>query len=208
MLDNLPQVNHFLDVLFSYGSLWIYLVIFAACFIENVFPPFPGDTFIVAAGGLVGLARLPLIPSLAVVIVGGTASVMLLYLLGDRYGRAYFIKKIFKYFNADDIHEMEAHFRRYGGALMLVSRFVLGFRSAIALVAGISEYSPIKTVVYTVLSYLLFAGAIFYVSITLVDNLDRIETYFRTYSTVVWPLLFLLAAVYIGRMIYRHVRKG
>jgi membrane protein DedA with SNARE-associated domain len=133
---------------------------------------------------------------------------MLLYFFGDRYGRAYFVRKNFKYFNADDIHDMEAHFRRYGGALMLFSRFVLGFRSAIALVAGISEYNPIKTIVYTVLSYLLFAGLIFYVSVTLVDNIERIETYFRTYSTVVWPLLFLLAAVYIGRMIYRHVRRG
>lgn len=208
MLSNLPEVHHFLDVLFSYGSFWIYLTIFIACFIENIFPPFPGDSFIIAAGGLVGLTRLSLMPALAVVVLGGTASVMVIYYFGDHYGRAYFLKKNFKYFNVDDIHEMEGQFRRYGWALMVVSRFVLGFRSAIALVAGISDYNPVKTLVYTIISYLLFAGMIFYVSIELVDNFQEVERYFKTYSTVVWPLLFLLAAVYIGRMIYRHVRRG
>jgi len=208
MLDNLPQINQFLNEVFAHGAFWIYLTIFVACFIENVFPPFPGDTFIIAAGGLVGLMRLSLIPAIAVVVLGGTASVMVLYYLGDHYGRAYFLRKNFKYFNADDIHEMEAQFRRYGGTLMVVSRFVLGFRSAIAIVAGISEYNPVKTFVYSIISYLLFAGLIFYAAIELVDNFPEVERYFKTYSMVVWPLLFILAAVYIGRMIYKHVRRG
>ena len=60
MSENPQQVSEWLDLIFSYGTFWVYLILFAACFIENIFPPFPGDSFIAAAGGLVALGKLSL----------------------------------------------------------------------------------------------------------------------------------------------------
>ena len=59
----------------------MYVVLFAACFLENVFPPFPGDTFIAAAGALVAADRLHFGITLVVMMAGGMTSVMLLYFL-------------------------------------------------------------------------------------------------------------------------------
>ncbi len=82
MSDSYSHISELLDYLFAYGPILVYLVIFTACFIENLFPPFPGDTFILAAGALVGLERLTLIPAMIAVLSGGISSVMILYYLG------------------------------------------------------------------------------------------------------------------------------
>ena len=100
MSENPIQISEYLDYLFAYGAFWVYLIIFAACFIENIFPPFPGDSFIVAAGGLVALGRLDLVGTFLTIVTGGVASVMVLYALGKRYGREYFIRRNFKYFSS------------------------------------------------------------------------------------------------------------
>ena len=88
MSEHPEQINQLLDLIFAYGSVWVYLAIFTACFVENVFTPFPGDSFIVAAGGLVALGRLDLVLTIIIIVVGGIASVMLLYTMGRRFGRS------------------------------------------------------------------------------------------------------------------------
>ena len=103
MGENPQQITQFLDGIFQYGAIWVYLVIFAACFIENMFPPFPGDSFIAAAGGLVALERLDFALTMIIILAGGISSVMVLYFLGSNYGRKYFEKKNFKYFSVKDI---------------------------------------------------------------------------------------------------------
>src|SRR3990172_13041023 len=107
MGENPQQITLFLDGIFRYGAIWVYLVIFAACFIENVFPPFPGDSFIAAAGGLVALERLDFALTMIIVLAGGVSSVMVLYFFGSNYGRKYFERKNFKYFSVKDIELME-----------------------------------------------------------------------------------------------------
>jgi hypothetical protein len=52
MSDSLVHINLFLDQLFQHGPLLVYVVLFFACLIENLFPPFPGDSFVAAAGAL------------------------------------------------------------------------------------------------------------------------------------------------------------
>lgn len=200
------QVEALLDSVFVYGSVWVYVVIFVACFVENIFPPFPGDTFIVAAGALVGWQRLSWPLAMMVVVVGGLASVMLLYRLGQRQGRNYFLKRDFKYFSADDIRRMEISFGRWGALILIVSRFVVGMRSALAIVAGISRYGALSTLVLSGVSYLIFAGLIMYLSAKLVENLDQVEFYFRTYNVIAWPLIGLVVAALVVRKIIR-VRK-
>ena len=194
MSENPLQISEYLDYLFAYGTFWVYLIIFAACFIENIFPPFPGDSFILAAGGLVALGRLDLVGTFATVVVGGVASVMVLYMLGKRYGRDYFIRKNFKYFSAEDIIRMERSFARYGTLIIIFSRFVVGLRAALAIVAGIGRYRAERMLIFTVISYFLFAGLLIYIAMKLVENFDTVMYYFRTYNMIAWPLVIVLVA--------------
>jgi len=207
MGEDPTRINELLDVIFTYGPFWVYLVLFVACFIENVFPPFPGDSFIVAAGALVALRRLDLALTVAIVIIGGMGSVMLLYTFGKRYGRDYFVRKNFRYFSAADIIRVEGHFEKWGAVILVFSRFVVGFRSALALVSGLSRYDPLRMLLFSTISYLLFTSLLIYGAIVLVDNLERIEDYFKTYNMIVWPILIILVALYIIRK-FIALRKG
>ena len=197
MTESIWQISEYLDYLFAYGSLWVYLVIFIACFVENLFPPFPGDTFILAGGGLVAVGRLELLITVITILSGGICSVMILYLFGKKYGRDYFIKKNFKYFTANDIEAMEDKFLKWGVIILLLSRFFIGVRSALVVVAGISRYNFSKLILYTLISYCLFAGLLIYLAITLVENFDKIISYIKTYNLIFWPILTIVICWFV-----------
>ncbi|UCE23267.1 MAG: DedA family protein [Candidatus Zixiibacteriota bacterium] len=207
MGEDPAKINQLLDFIFSYGPFWVYLVLFVACFVENVFPPFPGDSFIAGAGALVAVARLDLALSLSIVIFGGLASVMLVFAFGKRYGRDFFVRKDYRYFSAADIMKVEKQFNRWGALILVFSRFVVGFRTVLALVAGMSRYDPVKMLVFSTVSYLLFAGLIMYLAMLLVENLELLHTYFKTYNMIAWPILIILLALYIIRK-FKSLKKG
>jgi len=205
MTESFDQIQKYIDYLFAYGPVWVYMAIFAASFIENIIPPFPGDTFIFVGGALVAFGRLDLNLLMVLVNTGGMASVMLLYYLGRTHGREYFIRKNYRYFSADDVYRMSDRLRRHGAWILVFSRFVVGLRTALALSAGIGHYSMARTLVFSLISYLLFTSLLVYVAITLVNNVHLIERYVRAYNWIVWPALILLVGIYIFRR-YRKLK--
>ena len=204
MGENPIQISDWLDTIFAYGPFWVYAAIFVACFIENIFPPFPGDSFILAAGGLVAVDRLSIVYASLMVLSGGLASVMLLHQLGVRRGRDFFVRRQFKYFTATDIDAMDARFQRYGALIIIVSRFVVGLRSALAVAAGISRYRTDKMLLFSAISYFLFGGLLMYIAITLVENFDLLMKYIKAYNLVLWPLVIL----FVVFVVWRKLRKG
>jgi len=207
MSDYLLYINEFLDQLFAYGPFWVYMVIFAACFIENITPPFPGDSFIVVAGGLVAVSRLDPILSLLVVVSGGMCSVTLIYLWGRGYGREFFLQKDFKYFPASEVLKIEEKFISRGPLLLLVSRFVVGFRVLLVLTAGISRFPLVPMIIYSGISYMLFGSLLIYLGFKLVENYELIERYFQTYNFIAWPIVIVIVIIYIIRS-YMKITKG
>jgi membrane protein DedA with SNARE-associated domain len=208
MTDASPHLQAYLDILFAHGPFWAYLILFAASFLENLFPPFPGDSFIVAGGGLVALERLSYLPVIATIISGGMCSVILLYLFGRKYGRDYFIRKNYKYFTVNDIGRMEQRLARWGALILIGSRFVVGVRSALALASGIGRYPLGKLILFSTLSYLLFVGLLMSLASKLVRNFDVIEEYFRAYNQLVWPILILAVVVWLWSKIRKSRKQG
>lgn len=207
MGEQFAEINRVLDYVFAYGTIWVYLALIAACFIENITPPFPGDSFIVAAGALVAAGRLEAAPAFICCLGGGMGSIMLIYILGRVYGRDFFIRKNYKLFSAQDIVAVEAKFQRYGGLLMIASRFVVGFRVLLALAAGMGRYPGYKTFIYTLISYCAFVGLLMYLGFKLVENLELIEYYFDTYKHIAWPIVIAVVVFYVGRRILK-IRKA
>lgn len=203
MSETLVQIDRYFDYLFTYGPFWVYTVIFLACFVENLFPPFPGDSFILVGGGLVAAGRLSILPLFIVIVVGGMCSVMLLYYLGRRYGRDFFVRKDYRFFSAADIYRMESRFSRWGGSILVFSRFVVGARVALALVAGMGKYPAMRTFTFSTISYSMFAGLLLYIGIVLVENIDAIGRIVRTYNIVIWPVLIALVLTWGLRKIMK-----
>ncbi len=206
MTESAAQFNEVLDSIFRYGTVWVYAALFAACLFENLFPPFPGDMFILAAGGLVAVGRLMPAPTLLAIIGGGMCSVMLLYVLGRRYGREYILRKNCRYFTAADVTRMENRLARWGWLILLFSRFIPGVRSAIALAAGIGRYPQLKMAVMSTISYLAFCSLLLFSAAKLVKNLDSVVHYFALYNKIIWPIIVAGVLAYVIFK-YRKMRK-
>ena len=197
MFDSPLYITDFLESLFSYGTVAIYLVLFLACFVENLFPPFPGDTFIIAAGGLIGLQRLSIVETYLAIIGGGMLSVLILYFWGKSYGRDFFMKKNYKYFSSADIIKIEKQFIKRGALILTFSRFIVGIRSALAVVAGIGRVPLPKMILFSLLSYFLFSSLLLFVSYKLVEHSDLVVKYFSAYNYVIIPILIISLFVLI-----------
>ena len=197
MIEQPAYIIEFLDSIFSFGTFWVYLVLFVACFIENLFPPFPGDSFIIAAGGLVALQRLDLTLTAATIMVGGVSSVMLLYYFGAGYGRRYFQEKDYKYFSVKDIELMEVRLLKYGALVLVISRFLVGIRSAVAVAAGVGRYPALNMFFYSTISYFLFTFVLMYLAIQTVENFDIIMQIMEKYNLIVWPIMLIAVSSYI-----------
>ncbi len=207
MSDYLPQINVWLDQVFAHGSLWVYLAILVACMIENFFPPFPGDAFIVAAGCLVALDRLDPAWAMTAVCVGGMISAVTMYGIGHHFGRGFFIRKNYRYFSARHIARAEAKFDRWGGLILVSSRFAVGIRVALLVGAGIAAYPVYRLIAYTLISYLLFSSLLMFLGYKLVAHLDQIKSFLATYNYIAWVIIVALVAWYLFRRAKKR-RRG
>ncbi|MBI5266683.1 MAG: DedA family protein [candidate division Zixibacteria bacterium] len=207
MSESVEHINLFLDQLFRHGPWLVYAVLFAACFLENLFPPFPGDSFIAAAGALAAAGRLNFPLALLVVIAGGMTSVMLIYIFGRNYGRDYFLRKNYRYFSAGDVLLMEDRLRKWGMLVVLGSRFAVGLRSVLALVAGVARYDSIRMFVFSAVSYLAFSLLLMYLAASVVRNFDEIEQIFVTYNRIVLPIIGAGIVIFVGHRFWLFHRK-
>lgn len=119
------------------------LFIGLSAFIENVFPPYPGDTVIVFGGYLLSSNRISLWELVFVIYAGNLLSASLMYYFGERV-LLYFRK--FAYFSwakemldPANLQKTEAWFNKWGFLAVLVSRFSAGIRFFVAIVAGITH---------------------------------------------------------------------
>lgn len=193
MEQSLQLVETVLDRLFIYGPVWIYLALFLSSFIENLFPPFPGDFVTITGGALAAAGRLNIVAVFVLAYAGGILSVMVLFYLGKRYGRDFFIRKNYRYFSADDVRRMESWFARRGAVLLIFNRFIVGARAVVALVAGISRYRTDGMFVFTSVSFWMFNGLLLFSSYVFIVNFETITHYYRLYEKIVWPMVLVLA---------------
>lgn len=140
----MTYLDRFLAFLDSLPDLLIYLLLGLSAFIENVFPPAPGDTITAFGAFLVGTHRLNFPTMFIATTLGSFTGFMFLFWVGSFLGRHYFIERDFWYFKAEDIIKAENWFRKYGYFLVLINRFLPGIRSVISVSAGISGLRVFK----------------------------------------------------------------
>lgn len=193
------SVNQILDTVFSHGTFWVYLIICVGCFIENLLPPFPGDAFILAAGALAAAGRLEPITAGIAALIGGMLSVFILYFIGQRYGREYFIKKNFRFFNAKDIQRTEQRFEKWGALILIVSRFLFGIRSAVSVTAGIVNYPRVQMLLFSALSYVVFITLWMLLASGVVSGIGDLQTTITNYGKIVGFIIIGAVILYFLR---------
>ncbi len=202
------HMDRFLEFLDSLPDLLIYLLLGFSAFMENVFPPAPGDTITAFGAFLVGTNRLNFLPVFFATILGSLVGFMFLFWVGRLLGRHFFIERDFWYFKAEDIRKAEAWFRTYGYILILINRFLPGIRSVISIVSGISGLRTLKVfllaLVSTSLWNLIWIGMGYFLGSNWEAARGRIDAIVTTYNVVILGILGF-AVLFFG--IRRWIKK-
>ena len=152
----------------SQPTLVVYLVLMVVAYLENVFPPIPGDLLLAFGGFLVAEQVLAAVPLVVVSTIGGAVGYMHMYYFGRRWGVKAIDHRWLAWVGTRRISRSLAWIRRYGLGMVYANRFISGLRSVIALASGMSKLPTGKTVL---------AASI---------------------SSVVWTILMVMAGYWLG----------
>jgi membrane protein DedA with SNARE-associated domain len=178
---------------------WLYLALFLSAFVENVFPPVPGDTVVVFAAYLVGRSHRTLTGVYVSTTLGGIAGFMTLYALGLLIHPEYFVKRNFRFLPAAQFEATRAWFERYGYWIVVVNRFLSGIRSAVSIICGIYRLPWLRVLILTAVGCGLWNALLIYAGYTLGSNWRAIDMILHRYSRGVLIVLLVAAAAWLIR---------
>ena len=202
----------FLHFLHSLPDSLIYIMLGLSAFVENIFPPIPGDTITAFGAFLVGIGRLHFLGVYISTTLGSLAGFFCLFGIGGYLGRNFFIERDFRFFKAKDIIRAEDWFSRYGYFLVAVNRFLPGIRSAISLAAGITGFKTAWVVLLALLSCGVWNLGWILMGYVVGSNWELAKDTFTTlmfkYNVAVFALLALVIILFIIRKWYVRRRKS
>ncbi|HUG96884.1 MAG TPA: DedA family protein [Nitrososphaera sp.] len=156
------------DLIAEYG----YPAVFAAAFLEVIFPPIPSEVVFPLVGFTAQSMGLGLEQALGMATVGAlgsTAGAILIYFVSMKVGRAAIVRFGRRVrVSEQEIENAERWFAKYGPAAVFIARMIPGIRELISIPAGIGKMNFAKFVAYT------FAGSL------------------------VWCVILTLAGYYLG----------
>jgi membrane protein DedA with SNARE-associated domain len=196
------------DLLFllaRYGAVWFYIFLFLSSVTENLFPPYPGDT-IAFAGGLLAISGLlnPIFTFFSVCF-GGLVGCLILYSLGQTTGRKAFLHDRGWFLNRQQLEKIENWFGRYGNWVIVVSRFLPGVRSGVALAAGVGNVRLPFMVAYSLVSIMLWNLFIMFSANLIHNNWRKLYELTRIYNGV--ALTILVIVIIVGIIILRRKNR-
>jgi membrane protein DedA with SNARE-associated domain len=152
----MTSLDSFLNFLNSLPDYMIYLLLGLSAFVENIFPPIPGDTITAFGAFLVGTQRLTFLGVYLSTTIGSLFGFMFLFWIGTLLGRRFFVEKDYRFFKARDIIRAEEWFRKFGYLIILLNRFFPGIRSVISIAGGISKLRALRVAFLALISCALW----------------------------------------------------
>jgi membrane protein DedA with SNARE-associated domain len=135
-----------------------YPAVFAAAFLEVIFPPIPSEVIFPLVGFTAQNRELGLenaIGMAATGALGSTAGAVVIYFVSMKVGRAAIVRFGRRVrVSEQEIEKAEKWFAKYGPAAVFTARMIPGIREIISIPAGIGRMNFAKFVAYT------FAGSL------------------------------------------------
>jgi membrane protein DedA with SNARE-associated domain len=186
-----------LAALAQYGSP----ALFAVTAVASVGVPLPVTLLLIVAGSLVAQGVMPMGWAIALAGAGAVAGDQIGYAIGRWGGTALLAKFGGVLGGHDRLVQAEAHARRWGGAGVFFSRWLLTpLGSLINFGSGIAEYPWIRFLIWDVLGEML--GAALYILLGYTFS-DRVLELSDLLSNLAWAVVVLLAAVWLGWKLWR-----
>jgi membrane protein DedA with SNARE-associated domain len=149
-----------LDTITSLIAQYGYPAVFAAAFLEVIFPPIPSEVIFPLIGFIVQSRTLGVENAIGMATMGAlgsTAGAALIYFISLKVGRAAIVRfgarvKV----SEREIEKAEKWFEKYGSIAVFTGRMIPGVREIISIPAGVARMNFAKFVVYTFTGSLLW----------------------------------------------------
>jgi len=182
-----------------------YFILFLSAFIENTFPPIPGDTVTVLGAYLITTGFLGFWGVYISTTSGSVAGFFTMYLIGARLGRSFTKTKFSRWIISEEqIDKVGIWFSNYGFGIIAANRFLSGTRSVISFFSGIFHLKWWKVLLYASLSAAVWNGLLIYAGYQVGVNWQLIVDIVSQYNKVVIGLTLLGAGYYF----YRKYKKS
>lgn len=176
------------------GVAWALL--FGGAFLEYVFPPFPGDTVVVAGAALTGALGWHPAPAFVAVTVGAVAGSAVATAAGrwaaprlDRLGPA----------QRAAVDRLVSGFETHGAAYLALNRFVPGVRGLFFVAAGVVGLRWSAVLLWSTVSAVAWNTLLFAVGWGLGSQVDRLDALVRSYAVVVGGVVALAVVIALWR---------
>lgn len=171
--------------------------------VENVFPPSPSDAIIIVCASLIPLGTIHFVPALILTTIGSELGFMILYYLGTQVDKKVIHAGKFKFLSKGGLIKAEEWYNKYGNSILIINRFLPGVRPVLAFFAGLSEISLNKTIIFSLISALLWNSLTLYLGIVFGNNIERIDRFLYQYSRITIIIMIVGAAIFLIRYLYQ-----
>jgi membrane protein DedA with SNARE-associated domain len=204
------QLTTFINYLHTLPGVALLLFFGFSNFLENVFPPWPGDSFTVFSGFLASKpdSNFNLVELGFATLFGNWLGALLMFYFGKRvilFLRHSEISFVKKNYNEESFEKTVVWFRKYSGLLIVLSRFSAGVRFFVAIVAGMSKMSSLLFLFYYTIAISVWCGLLISSGYKLGKNWDQILVMLSAYNQFI--SIFIIALVFIGSGYYFFRKK-
>ncbi len=152
----------------------LYLVIAAAAFAENVFPPLPADTAIALGAFVAARGDGSAAGAWSATMVGNLGGAMLMFVLGRRLGAGWLQRKLPILGGPEGAARVEKAYRKHGVWALAVSRFIPAVRAVVPPLAGALQVGLVRAMVAMTLASAVWYGLVTWLAFSLGSNAEAL----------------------------------
>ncbi|MEU6386217.1 DedA family protein [Streptomyces bauhiniae] len=184
-----------------------YWAVGAVVFLEDFGVPAPGETILLAAGVYAGAGELNIVAVAAIAFTAAVVGDNVGYLIGRTGGRA-FVERWGRYIllTPKRFEAAEAFFRRHGGKIVTVARFVEGLRQANGIIAGTTGMPWPRFLAFNALGAALWVGLWSSLAYLAGSHITAVYDEILRYQRYVLIAVGLLVAALVVRHLVRRGR--
>ena len=199
------------------ANQWLgYSAIFAAMFLENLFPPIPSELIMPLGGFYVQQGQLQFIPVVLAGLIGTVLGALPWYGIGrlineqrieqwlDKHGRWIGI-------SSEELARSRRWFSRYGTALVFWGRLVPGIRTLISVPAGIELMPMAPFLIWTTAGSLIWTLLLTIAGMVLGEGYSNVEVWIDPVSKVIkvgLVIAVLAGGIWLALRIWRRSQSA
>ena len=174
------------------------LLLFFAAFVEYIFPPFPGDALVVLGSWYATHGKLSWPVTFAMVTAGAVAGAAVDYAVGRWLGARIDERAAAGKLDRERVERFERAYRRFGGLLLVVNRFLPGIRGFFFVAAGAARIPLWEVLLFGGISAAVWNGLLLAAGAYAARNLGELYDLLDQYNTWAAAALAVTGAVAVG----------